>query len=154
MLKDITGIKLAGGGFINPVELRLFDPLDGNKVKLPKGTILYGRNGSGKSTIAKAIKKVVKGGYPHITQATVLDKDGNIIPTDSRRVKYTVSGSGTFEATANGDPTSLMPFQNPEMDLFSGASTAIVRSSKESGDLTFTATAKGVKPATITIKVK
>ncbi|TGY87030.1 ATP-binding cassette domain-containing protein [Petralouisia muris] len=79
VLKDITGIKLAGGGFINPVELRLFDPLDGNKVKLPKGTILYGRNGSGKSTIAKAIKKVVKGGYPHITQATVLDKDGNII---------------------------------------------------------------------------
>ena len=75
MLKDITGIKLAGGGFINPVELRLFDPLDGNKVKLPKGTILYGRNGSGKSTIAKAIKKVVKGGYPHITQATVLDKE-------------------------------------------------------------------------------
>lgn len=84
----------------------------------------------------------------------IADKDGNIIPTDSRRVKYTVSGSGTFEATANGDPTSLMPFQNPEMDLFSGASTAIVRSSKESGDLTFTATAKGVKPATITIKVK
>lgn len=84
----------------------------------------------------------------------IADKDGNIIPTDSRRVKYTVSGSGTFEATANGDPTSLMPFQNPEMDLFSGAATAIVRSSKESGDLTFTATAKGVKPATITIKVK
>ncbi len=54
-------------------------PLDGNKVKLPKGAILYGRNGSGKSTIAKAIKKIVKGGYPHITQATVLDKDGNII---------------------------------------------------------------------------
>ncbi len=78
MLKDITGIKLAGGGFRNPVELRLFDPLDGNKVKLPKGTILYGRNGSGKSTIAKAIKKVIEGGYPHITQATVLDKDGNI----------------------------------------------------------------------------
>lgn len=84
----------------------------------------------------------------------IVDKDGNIIPTDSRRVKFTVSGSGTFEATANGDPTSLMSFQNPEMDLFSGAATAIVRSSKESGDLTFTATAKGVKPATITIKVK
>ncbi len=79
MLKDIAGIKLAGGGFVNSVELRFFDPLDGNKVKLPKGAILYGRNGSGKSTIAKAIKKILKGGYPHITQATVLDKDGNII---------------------------------------------------------------------------
>lgn len=76
MLKDITGIKLAGGGFRNPVELCLFDPADG---KLPKGTILYGRNGSGKSTIAKAIKRLVKGGYPHITQAAVLNKDRNII---------------------------------------------------------------------------
>lgn len=79
MLKDITGIKLVGGAFRNPTELRLLDSMDGNKVKLPKGTILYGRNGSGKSTIAKAIKKLVKGGYPHITQVSVLDKDGNII---------------------------------------------------------------------------
>lgn len=79
MLKDIVGINLAGGGFRNVVELCLFDPVDGNKVKLPKGTILYGRNGSGKSTIAKAIKKLVEGGYPHITQAAVLNKDGNII---------------------------------------------------------------------------
>ena len=84
----------------------------------------------------------------------IADKDGNVIPTDSRRVNFTVSGSGTFEATANGDPTSLIPFQNPEMDLFSGAATAIVRSSKKTGDLTFSAAAKGVKPATITIKVK
>ncbi len=84
----------------------------------------------------------------------IADKDGNVIPTDSRRVNFTVSGSGTFEATANGDPTSLIPFQNPEMDLFSGAATAIVRSSKKIGDLTFSAAAKGVKPATITIKVK
>lgn len=79
VLKDITGIRLAGGSFRNSVELRLFDPADGNKVKLSKGTILYGRNGSGKSTIAKAIKKIVKGGYSHITQASALDKDGNTI---------------------------------------------------------------------------
>ena len=84
----------------------------------------------------------------------IADKDGNVIPTDSRRVNFTVSGSGTFEATANGDPTSLIPFQNPEMDLFSGAATAIVRSNKKTGDLTFSAAAKGVKPATITINVK
>ncbi len=84
----------------------------------------------------------------------IADKDGNVIPTDNRRVGFSVSGSGTFEATANGDPTSLMPFHNPEMDLFSGAATAIVRSGKDSGDLTFTASAKGVRPATLTIKVR
>ncbi len=84
----------------------------------------------------------------------VADKDGNIVPTDSRRVKYKVAGAGTFEATANGDPTSLLPFQNKEMYLFSGAATAIVRSSNQKGVITFTASAKGVKPATVTIQVK
>lgn len=84
----------------------------------------------------------------------VADKDGNIVPTDSRRVKFFITGEGAFEATANGDPTCLLPFQNPEMDLFSGAATAIVRSSTTPGKITFTAKAKGCKPATITIAVK
>ncbi len=83
----------------------------------------------------------------------IADKDGNIVPDENRRVKFSVSGSGIFEATANGDPRSLLPFQNPEMDLFSGAATAIVRSARENGTLTFTATAKGVKPATLTLPV-
>ena len=84
----------------------------------------------------------------------VADKDGNIVPTDTRRVKFTVSGAGTFEATANGDPTCLLPFQNPEMDLFSGAATAILRSGSTPGDLHFTASAKGLKPASLTLHVQ
>lgn len=83
----------------------------------------------------------------------VADKDGNIVPTDSRLVKFSVTGAGTFEATANGDPTSLMPFQRPEMNLFSGAATAIVRSAQNKGTVKFTASAKGVKPATLSIEV-
>lgn len=84
----------------------------------------------------------------------VADKDGNIVPDDSRRVRFKVRGAGQFEATANGDPTSLLPFQNPEMDLFSGAATAIVRSGHSGGTIEFTATAKGVKPATYKIQVR
>lgn len=84
----------------------------------------------------------------------VADKDGNIVPTDNRRVKFAVSGAGEFEATANGDATCLLPFQNPEMDLFSGAATAIVRSANKEGEISFTASAKGVKPATIKIAVE
>lgn len=62
MLKDIVGVKFIGGNFASLNELRLLDPTDGNKVKLVKGSILYGRNGSGKSTIAKAVKKLIVGG--------------------------------------------------------------------------------------------
>ena len=83
----------------------------------------------------------------------VADKDGNIVPTDEREVKFYTSGAGSFRATANGDPTSLRSFQEPVMDLFSGAATAIVQSGDNPGEITFTAKAKGVKPATITIPV-
>ena len=83
----------------------------------------------------------------------VADKDGNIVPTDEREVTFTTKGAGTFRATANGDATSLRPFHLPVMDLFSGAATAIVQSGDQPGEITFTAKAKGVKPATITIPV-
>lgn len=84
----------------------------------------------------------------------VADKDGNIVPTDTREVKFSVKGAGRFEATANGDPTSLRSFQRPEMDLFAGAATAIVRASDTPGTLHFTVTAKGLRPATISLPVK
>lgn len=83
----------------------------------------------------------------------VADKDGNIVPTDSRLVKFKVDGAGTFEATANGDPTCILPFQNPEMKLFSGAATAILRSGKTPGTLRLRATAPGVKAAELTVPV-
>ncbi|MDE5647361.1 MAG: DUF4982 domain-containing protein, partial [Muribaculaceae bacterium] len=68
----------------------------------------------------------------------VADKDGNIVPTDNRLIKFSVDGAGRFEATANGDPTSLRPFQSPEMDLFSGAATAIVQAGDKPGQVSLT----------------
>lgn len=84
----------------------------------------------------------------------VADKDGNIVPTDEREVKFSTKGAGKFRATANGDATSLRPFHEPVMDLFSGAATAIVQAGDKPGDLTLTVTAKGLKPASITVPVK
>lgn len=83
-----------------------------------------------------------------------LDRNGNPVPDADNMVKFTVTGAGTYEAGANGDPTCLLPFQNPEMKLFSGAATAIARSAKTPGTLTIKATAKGLKPATATVTVE
>lgn len=83
-----------------------------------------------------------------------LDRNGNPVPNADNMVKFTVTGAGTYEAGANGDPTCLLPFQNPEMKLFSGAATAIARSAKAPGTLTIKATAKGLKPATATVTVE
>lgn len=84
----------------------------------------------------------------------VADKDGNIVPTDTRRVKFSAKGAGRFRAAANGDPTSLDLFHLPEMPLFSGAATAIVQAGDKPGSVTFEAKAPGVKSAKITIPVK
>ena len=83
-----------------------------------------------------------------------VDSKGNPVPDADNMVKFEVTGAGAFEATANGDPTCLLPFQKPEMKLFSGAATAIARSAKSPGTLTIKATAKGLKPATATVEVK
>ena len=82
-----------------------------------------------------------------------VDRNGNPVPDAYNLVKFTVTGAGTYEAGANGDATCLLPFQNPEMKLFSGAATAIARSAKTPGTLTIKATAKGLKPATATVEV-
>lgn len=84
----------------------------------------------------------------------VVDKAGNIVPNDAREVKFQVTGDGKFRATANGDPTSLRQFHKPVMDLFSGACTAIVQSGDKPGEVTLKVTAKGLRPATLTIPVK
>ncbi|MDE5774381.1 MAG: DUF4982 domain-containing protein, partial [Muribaculaceae bacterium] len=73
----------------------------------------------------------------------VADRDGNIVPTDTREVKFTVRGDGTFRATANGDPTSIRPFHKPETDLFAGAATVILQAGDHPGHLTLTAKSKG-----------
>ena len=83
----------------------------------------------------------------------VADKDGNIVPTDERTVKFSVKGAGRFRATANGDPTSVRLFHLQEMELFSGAATAIVQAGEEPGVITFEAKGAGVKSAKLVIPV-
>ena len=82
---------------------------------------------------------------------TVADRDGNPVPDATQMVKFDVSGNGTFEATANGDPTCLLPFGKPAMRLFSGAATAIVRPTTAPGTITLRATAPGLKGATASV---
>ncbi|MDE6331521.1 MAG: DUF4982 domain-containing protein [Muribaculaceae bacterium] len=84
---------------------------------------------------------------------TVVDKDGNPVPDDERTVRFEVSGAGSFEATANGDPTCVMPFQKPEMKLFSGAATAIARSARQPGVLKFRVSAPGLRTAEASLPV-
>ena len=122
----------------------------------PAGEKVVKTAGKADHLVAFANRESLESGKEDLAYITVAvaDKEGNIIPTDSREVKFKVKGAGSFKATANGDPTSLRSFQLPVMDLFSGYATAIVEAGNQPGELEFEVTAPGVKPAKIRIPVK
>ncbi|MCK9160323.1 MAG: DUF4982 domain-containing protein, partial [Bacteroidaceae bacterium] len=76
---------------------------------------------------------------------SVVDKEGNLCPQAKNLVKFSVSGAGSYRASANGDPTCLYAFQNPEMPAFSGKLTVLVQSSEQPGPIQLKVTSKGLK---------
>jgi len=77
MLKDIVTLELQGANFTSPTVFKIFEPTDG--AKAVKATLLYGRNGTGKSTIAKAFRKIRGEEISSIDLASIYDNDGNVI---------------------------------------------------------------------------
>ena len=83
---------------------------------------------------------------------SVVDKDGNIVPSDTREVFASVSGAGEFRAIANGDPCSLEIFHHPHMHLFAGKLTVIVRSKANAdGPILLKVNAKGLRSAELVL---
>lgn len=91
MLSDITGIRLTGGNFTSPTDLSLFSPSEEsqkNKEKLKKDIIIYGKNGAGKSTIARAIRTIAEGSSSSLTyKSELLDKNRNTIDLSDEEKK-------------------------------------------------------------------
>ena len=130
--------------------------------------IAYDRNG--KATAEKVIRTA---GKPHRIELStphhtlnadgkdlayvtlrIVDKDGNLCPTDGRLVNFNVKGAGRYRASANGDPTCLDLFHLPRMHAFNGMLTVILQASKEAGTMELKASAKGLKSGSIQIDVK
>lgn len=82
----------------------------------------------------------------------IVDRDGNLCPLDSRKVRFDVSGAGEFRAVANGDPTCLELFHLPEMSAFGGMLTVIVQSQEKAGRITLKASADGLRDGVLKIK--
>lgn len=85
--------------------------------------------------------------------ARVVDKDGNLCPDDSRMLEFEVSGAASYRASANGDPTCLDIFHEPRMHAFGGMLTVIVQAGCEAGEAVLTVRAKGLRPASMKIRV-
>lgn len=78
MREDIKGLKFCGGKFTAETTLQIW----GNNTQANKKTpcaLLYGRNGSGKSTIARGFRKVGGQKEETINNAVLCDENGNEI---------------------------------------------------------------------------
>lgn len=92
----------------------------------------------------EADRKMIHADGDDIAFVTVslLDKDGNEIPTSTDELLFSVEGKGKFKAACNGDATSLEPFTEPRMKLFSGKLVVLVQSITKKGTMTLKVTDK------------
>ena len=86
---------------------------------------------------------------------SLVDRRGTLIPEAADQLSFQVSGAGTFRAACNGDATSLEPFTEPAMRLFSGQLVVVVQAGQQAGNLTLTVSdrERGLKQK-VTIPVK
>lgn len=57
----------------------------------------------------------------------VADRDGNMVPTASDRLRFSVTGAGEIVAVDVGDATCHTPFRSDEIKAFGGLASVIVR---------------------------
>jgi len=67
---------------------------------------------------------------------SLADAEGTFVPAATDQLRFEVEGAGSFRAVCNGDATSLEPFTQPTMKLFSGQLVVVVQSACEKGTLT------------------
>ena len=85
--------------------------------------------------------------------ASIVDSKGVVCPNADKVLKFEISGPGKVIGVASGDRASHQPFTMPERKAFHGSCVAIVRSTATAGDVTVTAAAQGISPASVKIAV-
>jgi beta-galactosidase len=84
----------------------------------------------------------------------VVDQHRRVVPDATVEVRFAVSGAGTLAAVGNGNPHNVDSFRLPRRHTWHGKALAILRPAKRPGHLTLTATATGLRSATVTLPVK
>ena len=83
----------------------------------------------------------------------VLDGHGRRVPDAVVSVSFQVTGAGELVAVGNGNPHNIDSFKRSGRYTWHGQALAILRPAKTRGRLTLTATAPGLRPATVSLPV-
>ena len=83
----------------------------------------------------------------------VTDKDGNIVPNAANNVKFEVKG-GTLVGVDNGKQADHQSYQDDNRNAYNGSLVAIVQATDKAGEISVTASSKGLDSATVKVTAK
>ncbi len=96
-----------------------------------------------------------KGGQDLIyVECTIIDKDGNEVPTANNMIDFSVKGAATIAGVDNGDNMCHESFKGSSHSAFNGKCLVILESTDKSGEITLTAKSTGLKSTTIVLESK
>ena len=75
--------------------------------------------------------------------------EGETVPTADNLVSFGVTGPGGVAGVGNGNPSDHDPDQAKERHAFHGLCMVLVRAGEQPGAVQVTATAPGLKPASL-----
>jgi beta-galactosidase len=98
-------------------------------------------------------RKTLRAGGDSLSYVTVevVDANGVVVPDADDPVTFRVTGAGRLAGVDNGRQESAEGYQQPLRTAYNGKVLAIVRSTSDSGPVTFSASAPGLRPATTTL---
>jgi beta-galactosidase len=83
----------------------------------------------------------------------VMDASGSVVPEADATISFDVQGAGRLLAVDNGDPFSHESYQGTSRKAFHGLALALVQAGAGGGEIRITASAPGLKPAAIVLRV-
>jgi beta-galactosidase len=87
-------------------------------------------------------------------RAEIIDSEGNIVPdADDIMVNFEVNGNGGIAGVGSGNPRDMSGFQQPKKRTYQGICLAILRPKATPGKIFISATAEGLKEASLNISV-
>jgi beta-galactosidase len=154
------GVKKKTGDDLHVMWRVKFEPGTLKAVSRKDGKVVLTREIYTASAPAKielvADRKNIKADGKDLSFITVkiLDKDGNLVPNADNLVNFKINGDAFIAGVDNGDEVSHDPFKADYRNAFHGLALAIVQTKEKPGDITFTATSKGLQGATVVLKAK
>jgi beta-galactosidase len=83
-----------------------------------------------------------------------VDANGRFQPHADQEIRFAISGPGVIAAVGNGDGEDPAPYQADRRKLYQGRALVVVRTSRQNGPITLTATTPGFTGDAATIQAK